>query len=142
MARGASHLEGMGGCLAALKDLTKRVESNVGKRALRTTAQDLADRHKATLPVSDSPHDKTRGSLKASPTVASAKGRKGRPAVAMIIEDPAAAPGEFGTSKMPAHLKVRATTDAMRSQLAGTLGDALKSEVDAASRSAARKGGK
>lgn len=138
--RGMSRLEGMDGVLASMKELSATVERNVGRRGLRATAQVLANKHKATLPVSPDPDNKTPGSLKASPTVKTAKGGKGRPAVAMIIEDPAAAPGEFGTHKMAAHLKVRNTTDAMRPELAATLGEALKSEVDAAAKRSARKG--
>lgn len=141
MARaGQSRLEGMGGCLAAMRELTATVERNVGKRALKTTAGRLADRHKSVLPVSDDPSNKTRGSLKASPAVKAARGGKGRPAVAMVIDDVAAVPGEFGTSKMKPHLKVRATTDAMRGEMAVTLGGALKEETDTAARRAAKKG--
>jgi hypothetical protein len=130
----------MAGCLAAMRELTATVERNVGKRALKTTAGKLADRHKAVLPVSDDPSNKTKGSLKSSPAVKAARGAKGRPAVAMVIDDVAAVPGEFGTSKMKSHLKVRSTTDAMRDDLAATLGAALKEEADAAARRAAKKG--
>ena len=80
MARRASHIEGMAGCLAALRELGQRVENTVGRRGLRTTAKKLAERHKATLPVSTDPNNKTPGSLRASPSVKAAKGGKGRQA--------------------------------------------------------------
>lgn len=130
----------MDGCLAAMRELTATVERNVGRRALKKTAQQLADRHKATLPISGDPYDPTRGSLKASPAVKAAKGGKGKPAVSVVIEDEAAVPGEFGTHKMKPHLKVRSTTDAARGDLAATLGATLKEEVDIAAKRAARKG--
>ena len=129
----------MDGCRAALHELGKTIERRVGKRALTAAAKKLADRHKQALPVSADPYDPTRGSLKGAPTVKAAKGGKGRPAVAMVIEDPAAAPGEFGTHKMKPHLKVRSTTDAMRGELGATMAEALKQEVDQAARAAAKK---
>jgi hypothetical protein len=133
------HLEGMEGCRAALQELGRTVTRNVGKRSLRAPAELLAARHRATLPVSSDPSDKTPGSLKDSPKVVPAKTEKGRARVAMVIDDVAAVPGEFGTSKMKPHLKVRTTTDAMRPALAQVMGTALKQEVDAAAQRAARK---
>jgi len=134
------HLEGMQGCREALQELGRTVGRNVGKRALRATAELLAERQRATLPVSSRSGNPTPGSLRAAPQVVSARTEKGRPRVAMLIDDIAAVPGEFGTSKMRPHLKVRATTDAMRPALAEVMGQSLKIEVDAAAHKASRKG--
>lgn len=129
-------------CRQALQELSRAVQRNVGKRALKAAGEVWVQRQKATLPVSTSPSDKTPGSLRAAPEVASSRTEKGGPRVALLIDDIAAVPGEFGTSKMNAHLKVRATTDASRNEMAAALGAGLKSETDAAAKRVAAKASK
>lgn len=136
------HLEGMREAREALDELSRTVRRNVGKRALQAPARLLVARQKARLPVSRDPYDKTPGSLKASPEVKPSRTEKGRPRVAVVIDDIAAVPGEFGTSKMEPHLKVRATTDAARPAMAEAMAEAVKVEVDAAAQRASRKGRK
>lgn len=134
-----SRIEGMRECREALETLSRTVQRNVGKRSLRAAGEVWVARQKATLPVSDRPSDPTPGSLQQAPQVVSSRTEKGGPRVALLIDDVAAVPGEFGTSKMQPHLKIRATTDAARDAMAGALAEALKIETDAAVRQAARK---
>lgn len=137
-----SHLEGMKECREALQELSRTVQRSVGKRALRAAGEVWVARQKAMLPVSSRASDPTRGSLKAAPEVAASRTERGDPRVALLIDDMAAVPGEFGTSKMAPHLKVRATTDSVREPMGRALGSALKHEVDSAAARAAAKGAK
>ena len=137
-----SYLDGMRGAREALAELSKGVARNVGKRALRQTGDYFVGRLKPTLPVSNEPSNPTKGSLRASAQVVSSRAEKGRPRVALLIDDIAAVPGEFGTSNMKPHLKVRATVDASRAGGAAVMAAAIKSEVDAVIQRAAAKGRK
>lgn len=139
MAGPIARIEGFKECREALQELSRTVQCNVGRRSLRAAADVWLGRQKASLPVSGRDTDPSRGSLKASPEMAKSRNERGGPRVALLIEDPAAAPGEFGTLKMQPHLKVRATTDSARDAMGAALGSALKVEVDAAARRAAKR---
>lgn len=141
MARGVSRLEGIREARETLQDLSRAVQRTVGKRALTRGGDVFVSRLKAAMPVSSDPSNPTKGSLAAAPEVVPARSERGSPRVAVLIEDPAAAPGEFGTRKMRPHLRVRATVDATRDAAGAELAAALVQEVDAAvQRIAKRKG--
>ncbi len=137
-----SYIEGMEGARAALQELSKGMARNVGKRALRAPAELLVSRLKARTPVSDSPYDKTRGSLRDGTKVVPSRTEKGRPRVAVLIDDIAAVPIEYGTSKMKARPYVRATVDANRGDAAVAMAAAIKVEADAAIARAVKRGRK
>ena len=61
----------------------------------------LADRIRERAPVSTDPYNKTPGSLRASVKRAKSNSRK-RPEAVVLVDDVAAVPNEFGTSKMKA----------------------------------------
>lgn len=126
-------------CREALQELSRAVQTRVGKKSLAAGGEVWVERQRATLPVSSSPYDKTPGSLRAAPEVVSSRKERGGPRVALLIDDIAAVPGEFGTSKMQAHLKVRAVTNAARDAMGLAVGEALKVETEAAARRAASK---
>jgi len=140
MARGFTRLEGDWGG-RALRDLSKAVQRGVGKRALAHGGAVIVRRLKAQMPVSDDPSNPTPGSLRDGTTTAPAKSERGDPRQAVLVEDPAAVPGEFGTSKMRPHLKIRATVNATREEAGVAIGQGVKVEVDrAVARAAKRKG--
>lgn len=140
MAKGAiSRLEGFKEAREALQALSRSVQRGALKRSLNAPADLLVKRLKERTPVSDDPYNKTPGSLRDGTKRVPARARKGTPRVAVVIEDIAAVPIEFGTSKMEAKPYVRDTTDNSRTAMAEVLGEAAKAEIDqAAERSAKR----
>lgn len=134
-----SYLEGYRECRESLQELSRGVQRNVGKRALQATAQTAVRVLKREAPVSADPYNKTPGSLRDSVNEGKSRSERGRPRHAIFIDDVAAAPVEFGTSRMEARPWVRAAIDAARPVLARVMGRALKEEVDKAAQRAARK---
>lgn len=141
MAKGAiSRLEGFKEARQALSELSRSVQRGALKRALNAPADLLVSRLKERTPVSADPHDKTPGSLRDGTKRAPARARKGTPRVAVVIDDVAAVPIEFGTSKMSARPYVRSTVDNSRTALAESLGGAARQEIDRAAQRAAKRG--
>lgn len=140
MARGASRLD-IRGAREALQDLGRAMQNGVGKRSLRRGGEVFVNRLRAAMPVSDDPDNPTKGSLRAAPEVVPAKTERRSPRVAVLIEDPAAGPGEFGTRKMRPHLTIRATVDSTRDDAGQAVAEALVQEVDAAVQRAAKRKG-
>jgi HK97 gp10 family phage protein len=124
----------------SLKLLSKTVQRNVGQRALMAGAEVLASRVRERLPVSDDPHNKTPGSLRANTKAAKGKSNRGRPTAVMLVDDVAAVPFELGTGRQQARPTVRPTVDANRGAAAEAIGPAMVREVDAAAQRAAKKG--
>jgi HK97 gp10 family phage protein len=122
----------------ALQDLSKTVQRNVGRRALRVPAEIIADATRALAPVSSRPDNPTPGSLRASVSVVNAKARSGA-AVAVLVEDPAAVPNEYGTSKMAAQPFMRPAINANEARCIAAFGQAIKPEVERAAAKAAKK---
>ena len=133
-------IEGLREAREALNELGRTVARNIGKRALVAPAELLVSRLKANTPVSNRRDDKTPGSLRDSTKHVVGKAEKGRPRRAVLIEDVAAVPNEFGTSKMKAQPYVRRTVDANREAAAAVLAEAIKAEIEPALKRAARKG--
>lgn len=129
-------------CREALQTLSKAVQRNVGKRALRAPAEVIARAVKARAPVSTRGNNPTKGSLRESVTVAASRAEKGRPTVVVLAADVAAVPNEFGTSKMAAQPFFRPAVDAAREQAGAVMADALRGEVDAAVARAAKRAAK
>jgi hypothetical protein len=95
----------------------------------------------ANAPISNDPHDKTPGSLKDSPRVVPEKGKRGGAQLAVVVEDPAAVPNEFGLSgkDFPAKPFARPAVDRIKGATLIAFGAALKPEIDAAAKRAAKK---
>lgn len=137
---GISRLEGFKEAREALQELSRSVQRGALKRSLNAPADLLVERLKERTPVSNDPNNKTRGSLRDGTKRVPARSRKGTPRVAVIVDDVAAVPIEFGTSKMTARPYVRSTVDSSRPALAESLGAAAKIEIDAAAQRAAKRG--
>lgn len=143
MARGGGpsfELKGFKECREALHELTNRVQKNVGKRALMPAADVIRDEVAARAKVSPRAGNPTPGSLKAAPVVVPAKSRGG-PKVAVLVDDIAAVPKEFGlsTRNYPADPFFRPAIDAKSEESTRVFGSALKQEVEKASARAAKK---
>lgn len=124
-------MEGMGECLAALRELEKAAQNKIGKRALKAPATVIARAVQAKAPVSSRPTNPTPGSLKASVKVVSSRKEKGGPRIAVIADDVAAVPNEYGTSKMSPQPFFRPAVDTAREAAGQAMAEALKQEVDA-----------
>jgi len=122
----------------ALQELSKTVQRNVGRRALRVPAELIADATRQRAPVSSRPDNPTPGSLRASVSVVNAKAKSGA-AVAVLVEDVAAVPNEFGTTKMSAQPFFRPAIQASEAAALHAFGNALKPEVEKAAAKAAKK---
>lgn len=141
MAQGRwSRIEGFKEARETLQTLSTTVQRNVGKRSLRPAAELVRDRLSAAAPVSTDPYNKTRGSLKAAPEVVPAKNERKQARIAVIVDDPAAVPTEVGTSKMAARPWARRAFDAAREAAAQVFATALKPEIEAAAKRAAKRG--
>ena len=126
-----SYLTGMKECRGALQELSRGVQRNVGKRSLKAPADVLAAAIRSRAPVRE-------GNLRNSIKVVPAKTSKGRPRIAVLVDDISAVPNEFGTSKMAAQPFARPAVDAARERAASAMAEALKSEVGAATARAAK----
>lgn len=134
-----SRLEGIPEARKALQEMSRALKRGIGQRALKRGGKVFVDRLQAVMPVSSNPRDPTPGSLKAAPRIVPAKSERGDPRVALLIEDPAAAPGEFGTSKMKKHLRIRPTVDETRDEAGSVINEWLVIEVNAAVARAAKR---
>lgn len=143
MARGGARFEmkGFKECREALQELTARVQKNVGKRALKPAAEVIRAEVASRAKVSSRPGNPTRGSLKAAPEVVVSKAGKSGPKMAVLVDDIAAVPKEFGlsTRDYPAEPFFRPAIDAKSDEAARVFGQALKAEVEAAAAKVAKK---
>ncbi|SMF70530.1 HK97-gp10 family putative phage morphogenesis protein [Allosphingosinicella indica] len=130
-----THVTGFREARLALETLSKATQKNVGKRALMAPARVLAGAVAAKTPV------KT-GTLKSSVKAVPSKMEKGRPRAAVLADDVAAVPIEFGTSKMTARPFFRPAVEAARDMAGRAFAAALKPEIDAAVERAAKRGAK
>jgi HK97 gp10 family phage protein len=133
-----TELAGFKECREGLAEFSKTIQRNIAKRALRPAAEVVADATRARAAVSNSPYNKTPGSLRAAVTVVPARG-KGAVKVAVLVADPAAVPNEYGTTKMAAQPFFRPAVSASEGTALAVFGAALKGEVEAAADKAARK---
>lgn len=141
MAKAAwGRVEGMKEAREALQELDRRTQIGVGKRALRAPGEVFVRAVKAKAPVSRRAGNPTPGSLRESITIGDARTSRGSARLAIIADDVAAVPNEFGTSKMTAQPFFRPAVDAHRAEAAGAMADSVKTEVDAAVAKAARRG--
>ena len=141
MAKGVTRLAGMREAREALQQLSKAVQRGVGKRALRVPARIVAEDTDRRAKVSSRASNPTPGSLKASPQVVDAKSEKGSPRIAVLVEDPAAVPKEYGLGQKdyPAEPFFRPAVEAVREVAGRAMTAALRQEVDAAAHRAAKR---
>lgn len=145
MAKGIVRIEGFRECREALQDLSKAVQRGVGRRALLAPAGVIVAAVRSRAPVSSRPGDPTPGSLRDSITVRPEKSsRRSVAQVAVVAEDDAAVPKEFGLARRdyPPEPFFRPAVDAARMAAAQAFAAALKPEVDAAVARAAKRAGK
>jgi hypothetical protein len=131
-------LEGFKECREVLQDLSKRVQRGVGLMTLNIPANMVANAIRNVAPVSSDPRDKTPGSLKASIQVVKGRGKKYVTKVVMM-EDVAAVPQEYGTTRQPAYPFARAAIASVESSASAAFAVALKAEVEAAAARSAKR---
>jgi hypothetical protein len=139
-----SRLEGVREARETMQELSRAIQRNVGKRALKTGPGPVFVRSiKAKAPVSDRPTDPTPGSLRDSIKVVDTKAEKGRPTVAILADDIAAAPNEFGLKHRRYRPQpfFRPGIDAAREEAGAAMVEALKVEADIAFKRAAKRKG-
>jgi hypothetical protein len=127
----------------ALADLSRTVQRNVGKRALKAgPGAVFVHSIKGKARVSTRATDPTPGSMRDAVKVVDSRTEKGRATVAILVDDIAAVPNEFGLKhrNYPAQPFVRPGIDAARPAAAEAMGIELKREVDAAVAKAAARG--
>lgn len=136
-------IEGMREARKTLDELTRAVQRNVGKRALNASGEVFVKEVAARANVSQRVTNPTPGSLKASPRVVPARPQKGQVRVAVIVEDPASIPQEFGLTRRdyPADPFFVPAIEAKRNEAAHEFAEALKKEVDEAARRVAKRAG-
>lgn len=142
MPKGIVRIEGFKECREALQELSKTVQRNVGRRALLAPAGVIAVAVKVKAPVSSDPRDPTPASLRESVQIVPEKSRGTAAQVAVVAEDEAAVPNEFGTTKMTAQPFFRPAVDGARAAAGAAFAAALKPEVDAAVARAAKRAAK
>ena len=127
----------------ALQELTKTVQRNVGRRALRVSAQIIASATEARAPVSSRASNRSPGSLKQSVDVVPHRSKVGA-AIAVIVKDVAAVPVEFGLTNRnyAAQPFFRPAISASESAAIAAFEAALKQEVEAAAARAAKRSAK
>lgn len=134
MPKGFSRIEGMREARETLQALGKRVETAVGLRSLmKGPGLVIANEVSVRAKTSNRSSNPTPGSLKASPKVVRSRKDKKGPRAAVLVEDPAAIPKEFGLQhrKYPAEPFFRPAVDAVREKAGAAMAQALKDEVDA-----------
>lgn len=134
-----SHESGFKEARETLQALSKTVQRNVGKRALRAAAEIMSGAVRSKAAVSDAPYNTSPGSLRDSVKVVPSRAEKGQPRIAVLADDIAAAQNEFGNSDMAAQPFFRPGVDASSDAAFSAFAAALKTEVDAAARSAAKR---
>ena len=144
MARGEiGTLAGMREARETLAELSKTVARNVGKRALKQGPGLVFVRSiKSKARVSSRANDPTPGSMRDAVEVVDSRAEKGRATVAILVDDVAAVPNEFGLKhrKYPAKPFMRPGVDSARIEAAEALAVELRSEVDKAAAKAAKRG--
>jgi hypothetical protein len=94
-----SRLEGMGPAIANLRKLSEYAQKQIGKNALQAGAAVAVKRVKAKAKVSTRANDPTPGSLKESVRDKPGRAKKGIDTRAVVVEDVAAVPKEFGLTR-------------------------------------------
>lgn len=127
-----SRLEGMGPSLKALRQLSDHVQKKVGKIALKAGAQPLVTRVKGKAKVSSRADNPTPGSLRQSVHDKPGRPSRGMDTRAIIADDVAAVPKEFGLARRdyPAEPFFRPAVDAGRAEAGQAIADAIKNEVE------------
>jgi hypothetical protein len=136
-------LEGFRECIAGLEEFSRTVAGNVVKRALVPPANLVGNAAQVRAPVSTAPHNPTPGSLKASKAIKPGRGSK-TPTVAVLFNDPAAVPTEYGLTSRnyPPKPWFRPAVAASQSAMLASFGAALKPGVEAAAKRAAKRSAK
>lgn len=123
-----SRIVGVDDCLATLADLKKGTRRGVGRRSLVPAAEQLADAVRERAPV-------LTGELRGKVRVET-QGSK----VAVVVEDEAAVPNEYGTSDTPIQPFFRPAIDTERAGMAETVGRDLAAETIKTAKRVARRG--
>lgn len=127
-----SRLEGVGGTLKAMRALSDHAQNQIGKVALKAAADELTPRVKARAKVSSRSGNPTPGSLQRSIGDKPGRARKGVATRAIIADDVAAVPKEYGLARRnyPAEPFFRPAIDSGRGAAAQAIADAIKDEVE------------
>jgi hypothetical protein len=138
-------IDGLREAREGLAEMSRTVARNVGKRALKQgPGRVFVEAIKAKARVSSRASDPTPGSMRDAVKLVDSRPEKGRATVAILVDDIAAVPNEFGLRhrNYPAHPFVRPGIDGAREEAGAAMARELKSEVDAAIAKAAAKGKK
>lgn len=116
----------------ALQKLSAYAQKQIGKNALKAAADKLTPRVKARAKVSSRAGDPTRGSLQRSVRDKAGRAKKGVETRAIIAEDIAAVPKEFGLARRnyPAEPWFRPAVDSGRQEAGEALADSIKNDVE------------
>jgi hypothetical protein len=138
-------IAGMREARETLQELSRAVQTNVGKRSLKNgPAPVFVAAIKSRARVSSRANDPTPGSLRDSVKVGKSSSRRGQARQEIVAEDIAAVPNEYGLKhrNYPAQPFFRPGIDSARAPAAAALAGQLKVEVDGAARRAAKRGAK
>lgn len=131
MARGKfGYIEGMKGAREALQQLDAHTQKVIGKRAVNAAADVFVAEIARRAPVSSRPSDPTPGSLKRSVRKRPSRSTKNLARAEVVADDVAAAPNEFGTSKMAAQPFMRPAVDSKREAAAQAVADSVREDVE------------
>lgn len=132
MAKGVSRIEGMGPAIANLRKLSAYAQSQIGMNALKAGAAVAVKRIKAKAKVSSRSNDPTRGSLQASVRDKAGRARKGIDTRAVVVEDVAAVPKEFGLTRRnyPPEPFARPAIDSGRTEIGEAIAESVKDDVE------------
>jgi len=134
-----TELKGFAEVRESLAEFSKTVARNVARRALMQAAEIIGDAAQQAAPVSTDPRNPTPGSLKASKDIKRGKAGREMATVAVIFDDVAAVPTEYGTTKMAARPWFRPAADASEARAIAAFASALTDEVEKAAAKAAKK---
>src|SRR5690348_2314368 len=110
------HIEGMAEARRALDQLNDHVQKLVAKTALREGQAVIAAEVERRAPVSSRPGNPTPGSLRRSIRKMPVRLTKRGAITSIRVDDVAAVPNEYGTSKMTAQPFFRPGVDAKREE--------------------------
>jgi hypothetical protein len=127
-----SRLEGMGPAIANLRKLSEYAQKQIGKNALQAGAAVAVKRVKAKAKVSTRANDPTPGSLKESVRDKPGRAKKGIDTRAVVVEDVAAVPKEFGLTRRnyPPEPFARPAIDGAREEIGPAIAESVKNDVE------------
>jgi HK97 gp10 family phage protein len=131
-----SGLIGTGDALATLSALSKQTAKAVGRRSLIPAAQILVAEVTFNAPVLSGA---LAASVRIDTKISRMKQRKGAVDLAVIADDPAAVPTEYGTSDTPIQSFFRRAIASVKAAMFEAVASALQSETVAAAKRVAKR---